>query len=66
MCGLWSSQPSGLSFVVELPLYLAEATAGAQGDGLPLMWSEAVNFIVREWLTANAYLELLPAKEDWN
>ena len=51
---------SGLSLIVDLPWDLAEATAKAQGDRLPLPWSDAMNLIVREWLTTNGYLDLLP------
>jgi hypothetical protein len=49
---------SGLSCVIDLPGDLAEAVAKAQGDGLPLPWSDAMNVMARDWLTTNRYLQL--------
>ena len=55
----------GISFVTELPWDLVEGLVAAAED-LPLDPEEATAFIVREWLTANGYLPLVPAREDTN
>ena len=55
----------GISYVTELPWNLVEGLIDAAED-LPLDPAEATAFIVREWLTANGHLPLVPAREDTN
>ena len=50
--------------MTDLPWTLAEGPVNA--ENLPLDPSEAVTFIVREWLTAHCDLPLAPAQDDAN
>lgn len=55
---------AGVSFVLDLPWELVNALSLAQMDKVPLEPSDAINVLVREWLTANGYLPLAPSPEE--
>ena len=54
----------GISFVTDLPWDLVDGLITA--EGLPLDPSEAVTFIVRDWLTSHGELPLAPPKGEAN
>jgi hypothetical protein len=47
---------SGIAFLVELPWDIVRGLTTSQGDLVPHDPSEAVNFIMRDWLAGRNYL----------
>jgi len=53
---------AGISFLTDLPWDLVSAMTAAQGDVLPLDPSDAVAYVLWDWLTGHGYLD--PAPEE--
>jgi hypothetical protein len=54
---------SGISFVTDLPWDVVEGLAAAQADSAPMDPSDAVTFILRDWLATMGYYQLPPDED---